>query len=78
MPPDVALRGRWDGDAVRVCLVGSEEPLAIRWQSDGTIEGEGREVLWRPAPGSERLEVAVRGEAGVAIAALSLSAVTEA
>jgi hypothetical protein len=66
-PPDLALTSSREGDVVRVCLVGSPEPLSTRWQAEGTIEGEGREVCWRPASPQDLLCVAVRSRGGVAL-----------
>jgi hypothetical protein len=42
--------------------------MTTRWEGDGTIEGDGREVLWTPADASAgRLRVAVRTKGGIAV-----------
>ena len=41
-----------------------------RWEADGDVDGEGREVTWRPASASDQLRLAVRSAGGVAVVAL--------
>jgi hypothetical protein len=69
-PPGIRLQSRANGDAVRVRLCSEPQSMSLRWESTGDIEGEGREVTWRPASPDDQLRVAVRTEGGVAITAL--------
>ena len=69
-PLFVVLRARREGDVVRVVLAGGPASISWRWDTDGSIEGDGREILWRPASAADQLSVAVRSEGGVAITSL--------
>jgi len=69
-PPGILLQSRADGDAVRVRMCGGEKNMSLRWESNGQVEGEGREVTWRPASHDDQLRVAVRTRGGVAVTAL--------
>ncbi len=69
-PPGIRLESRTDGDAVRVRLCGERQNMSLRWESNGDVEGDGREVTWRPASSDDQLRVAVRTRGGVAITAL--------
>jgi len=64
-PRLVAERGA--DQLVRVVVDGVSAPFTARWESDGTIEGDGPEVAWRPASGFDQLRVAVRTRGGVAV-----------
>jgi radical SAM superfamily enzyme YgiQ (UPF0313 family) len=75
LPPDIRVTGEWAGGVVRVCLTGAAEPLTIRWQSDGEVEGTDRQVTWTPASDQDQLDVAVRSRDGVAVAELRLTQV---
>ena len=75
LPPDIRLVGEWTNDAVQVCLTGADEPLTIRWQSDGHVAGTDRQVIWTPASDQDQLNVAVRSRDGVAMAELRLGKV---
>lgn len=66
-PPQLSLRTVREGDRVRVSLQGGPESISIRWQSDGRIEGDSREVTWTPAHDEDQLRVAVRSKGGVAV-----------
>jgi hypothetical protein len=44
--------------------------LSTRWEADGEVSGEGREVMWRPASRSDQLRLAVRTDDGVAVVSL--------
>jgi hypothetical protein len=72
-PPAVKLESRVEGDAVHVTLSSSEESLTVRWECEGTVEGEGRQVVWHPASADDALAVAVRGVGGIAVASLRAS-----
>ncbi len=74
-PPQITLRSAVSGERVRVSLCGGPESISIRWQSDGAVEGDGREVLWTPASPDDQLRVAVRTIGGVAIVSLRASEV---
>ena len=47
-------------------------PAAVttRWQCEGRVEGEGREVLWVPESTSDHLTCAVRSDGGIAVVSL--------
>jgi hypothetical protein len=75
LPPDIRLVGEWTNGAVQVCLTGADEPLTIRWQSDGEVAGTDRQVTWTPASDQDQLNVAVRSRDGVAVAELRLGKV---
>jgi hypothetical protein len=75
LPPDIRLVGEWMNGAVQVCLTGADEPLTIRWQSDGEVAGTDRQVTWTPASDQDQLNVAVRSRDGVAMAELRLGKV---
>ena len=75
LPPDIRLVGEWTNGAVQVCLTGADEPLTIRWQSDGEVAGTDRQVTWTPASDQDQLNVAVRSRDGVAMAELRLGKV---
>lgn len=70
-PPEISLETSRDGEIVRVILRGASVDVAgVRWQADGSIEGEGTDVRWRPSSGDDALRVAVRTRGGVAIASV--------
>ncbi len=67
-PPAVAVRMTpADDGAVRVALVGQPAACTTRWEADGSVVGEGTEVLWTPASPVDRLRVAVRSKGGIAV-----------
>jgi anaerobic magnesium-protoporphyrin IX monomethyl ester cyclase len=72
LPPDIRVAGEWANGSVQVCLIGADEPLTIRWQSDGEVTGTDRQVTWTPASDQDQLNVAVRSRDGVAMAELRL------
>jgi methylmalonyl-CoA mutase cobalamin-binding subunit len=72
LPPEIRIAGEWVDGAVQVCLTGAEEPLSIRWQSDGEVVGTDRQVTWAPSSDDDQLNVAVRSRDGVAVAELRL------
>jgi anaerobic magnesium-protoporphyrin IX monomethyl ester cyclase len=70
-PPEVRLRGTRDGDVVVARLEGGPEAVGLRWEGEGTIEGDGRVVRWRPASAADdTLRVAVRARGGLALVSL--------
>lgn len=69
-PPRIALRASREGSALRVSVAAPPGPLSLRWEGDGAIEGEGREVLWRPSSGNDQIRVGARTRGGVAVATL--------
>jgi radical SAM superfamily enzyme YgiQ (UPF0313 family) len=75
LPPEVRMQSEWVDGAVRVRLTGADEPLTIRWQSEGEVTGADRQVTWTPSSGADQLNVAVRSRDGVAVAELRLSQV---
>ena len=74
-PPSVIVVAKRDGDRIRATLSGGPDAISTRWQSDGAIEGDGREVAWEPASPDDQLRVAVRSRGGVSIATLRASEV---
>jgi len=64
-PPNVRLSARRDGDAIRVEVQGGPETITTRWQADGVVDGDGREVVWRPSSDEDLLCVAIRSRGGV-------------
>jgi hypothetical protein len=72
LPPEIRIAGEWADSTVQVCLTGAEEPLSIRWQSDGEVIGTDRQVTWAPSSDDDQLNVAVRSRDGVAVAELRL------
>ena len=75
LPPEVRVEGEWVDGAVRVRLTGADEPLTIRWQSEGEVTGTDRQVTWTPSSDADQLNVAVRSRDGVAVAELRLNQV---
>ena len=71
-PPDISLNGTWVGDTVEVSVLGTDESLSLRWESQGTVVGTERRVTWTPASDQDQLNLAVRGQDGVAVAELRL------
>ncbi len=69
-PPRVRLCASRDGELVRVTLVPSAGFGAVRWEAEGHLDGEGREVCWSPASPEDSLRVAVRTAGGVAVVSL--------
>jgi anaerobic magnesium-protoporphyrin IX monomethyl ester cyclase len=69
-PPAVSLQACVEADGVRVHLECDACAAGLRWESDGRIEGEGRDVLWYPASDEDQIRVAVRTAGGVAISTL--------
>lgn len=74
-PPDVQLAGRREGDVIVARLEGGPEAVSTRWEGDGTVDGDGREVRWSPEDDGV-LRVAVRSHGGLAIVSLRARAVT--
>ena len=66
-PPQISLRSVREGDRVRVKLEGGPESISLRWQSEGQVEGDDREVLWTPAHAEDQLRVAVRSKGGASV-----------
>ena len=75
LPPEIRVAGEWVDGVVQVSLTGAEEPLSVRWQSDGEIVGADRQVIWAPSSDDDQLNVAVRSRDGVAVGELRLSQV---
>jgi len=69
-PPDVKLDAELQGLHIRVRLSSSITGLSYRWESEGHVKGEGREVLWTPAHDDDALRVAVRSSGGITVATL--------
>jgi anaerobic magnesium-protoporphyrin IX monomethyl ester cyclase len=66
-PPDVRLTTRREGDAILASLQGGPDAVSLRWEGDGAIEGDGREVRWVPGGADDgALRVAVRARGGLA------------
>jgi radical SAM superfamily enzyme YgiQ (UPF0313 family) len=69
-PPNIVFESKVIGDTVRVVLNGDDPSLSLRWECEGTIEGDGREVTWKPASIDDALCVAARGSGGITVASL--------
>lgn len=67
--PEIALTAIRHGEAVDA-TVRVEEPVSLRWQARGRIEGEAQTVRWFPADEEDRLVVAVRSKQGLALASV--------
>ena len=72
-PPNVRLVAAREGDAFRVRLEGGPDAVGLRWEADGAIAGDGREVTWSPVEDGDRIRVAVRAKGGVAVVSLRAS-----
>ena len=70
--PEVRLRGEWKEGKVLARLSGVSGTFGLRWQAQGQVEGEGREILWTPSSDEDQLDVAVRTLDGVAVTSLRL------
>ena len=54
-------------------MEGVDQAFSTRWQAQGTIDGEGAEVRWRPSSDEDQLDVAVRTVDGLSFASLRLA-----
>lgn len=72
-PPDVRLSAVREGGAVRVTLAGGPAAIGTRWQAEGDVDGDGREVVWKPSSDADLLSVAVRSRGGVSVVSLRVS-----
>jgi hypothetical protein len=70
-PPAPELVARREGDVIAVRVEGVRGSFGVRWESEGSIEGDGPEVRWTPASASDRLAVAVRTRGGVAVVSIA-------
>ncbi len=73
--PEARLSGEWRGDRVHVHLACTPGEFKTRWQAQGTIDGEGAEVLWKPSSDEDQIDVAVRTRDGVSVTLLRLEQV---
>ena len=71
-PPEVRLSAVREGDVVRVTLVGGPAAIGTRWQAEGDVDGDGREVVWKPSSDADLLSVAVRARGGVSVVSIRL------
>ncbi len=69
-PPEASLAVERVEGAVRVQVRLGDALASTRWEGDGRISGEGREVRWEPVGADDQLRVAVRTRGGVAVLAL--------
>jgi hypothetical protein len=69
-PPVVKLEGSVEGDSVEVAIQSDDPDLTLRWESEGSVDGDGRKVCWQPVSSDDALSVAVRGPGGIAVASL--------
>jgi len=69
-PPNISLDAWREDGVVRVHLLGGPERISLRWEGDGVIDGDGRDVRWTPSTPMDQIRVAVRSDGGVAIVAL--------
>jgi hypothetical protein len=75
-PPKPKLVAQSVGDVIEVKLSDVPEGVAVstRWEADGEVIGDGREVCWRPGHERDRLRVAVRSAGGVAVVSMKCPA----
>jgi hypothetical protein len=71
-PPVPQLSATRDAHGVRVILAGAPVTASLRWQCEGNIDGEGNEVLWRPASDDDQISIGVRTRGGIAVLSLRL------
>jgi hypothetical protein len=72
--PEPSIVGRWSDGCVVARVEGAlNEAFSTRWQAQGTIDGEGAEVRWRPSSDEDQLDVAVRTVDGLSFASLRLA-----
>ncbi len=69
-PPTVRIQGKVEAGQVSVQLHSDEVNVSLRWQSEGSVHGEGPCVTWTPASLDDALCVVARGTGGVAVATL--------
>jgi anaerobic magnesium-protoporphyrin IX monomethyl ester cyclase len=69
-PPLVRLESHPTGSSIRVAVAGGEPEMTLRWQAEGSISGEDRQVIWEPASAEDALTVVVRGSGGITFATL--------
>jgi radical SAM superfamily enzyme YgiQ (UPF0313 family) len=69
-PPAIQLSHARVESGILVRALGGSTAMTMRWEGDGVIEGDGREVLWRPGSDSDQLRLGVRTRGGVAIVSL--------
>ena len=69
-PPALRLTHVRVEDGILVRATGGADAMSLRWEGDGAIEGEGREVIWRPGADSDQLRLGVRTRGGVAVVSL--------
>jgi radical SAM superfamily enzyme YgiQ (UPF0313 family) len=74
--PEIRLAGEWQGGRVAARLDGAPGSFSTRWQAQGSVEGEGAQVLWTPSSDEDQLDVVVRTADGVAVTLLRLERVT--
>lgn len=74
-PPGPELVARRDGENVHVSITGVNVPFSTRWEADGSVHGDGPEVVWAPKTDDDQLRVAVRSRGGVAVVTLRAGAV---
>ncbi len=69
-PPEIRLHARRVPQGIAVTLCGGERAMTLRWEPEGELEGDQREVLWRPASDHAQLRVAARTAGGVSVTSL--------
>lgn len=73
-PPAPELRAVREGELIRVTITGVRESFGTRWEAEGSIDGDGPSIAWRPASAEDQLAVAVRTRGGIAVVTLRASA----
>ena len=69
-PPSVSIQATAVEGGARLRLCCAEDPITLRWEGDGRLEGEGPEVTWLTDSATDQVRVGVRSLGGVAVAAL--------
>ena len=69
-PPQIRLRALRTAAGISVTLLGGSSAMTWRWEADGQLEGDGREVVWHPDDSTAQVRVAARTAGGIALASL--------
>jgi hypothetical protein len=64
-PPRITLASHMIGEAIHVTVGEGEPNMSIRWECEGKLVGEGREVVWYPASADDALRLAARTRGGL-------------
>jgi hypothetical protein len=74
-PPDIRIAARREGRAIIARVEGGPSTIGTKWEAEGSIDGDGREVRWTPSDDRDTLRVAVRARGGFAVVSVRAGAV---